>query len=147
MKGRAIIALGIIAMFIMTSGIASAQKGLTLTTDKSSYNLGEQVTITVTNNGDETVTIPNGYVILNEAGEEIYRPNVLCYMPPLAPGETYVYVWDQICDDGKSAIAGDYTIDTYFDSTDVKLFDSSTNNKGGSKNVVTLPVPTSILYS
>lgn len=143
MKGRGIIALGIIAMVIMTTGVASAEKGLTLTTDKSAYNVGESIIITVTNNGDEFVTIPNGYVVMDEAGVEIYHPNVLCYMPPLAPGETYVYTWDQICDNGKLASAGDYTIYTSWDSVEVKLFDSSLNGSAGNsgKNNASLPVP------
>ncbi len=142
MKGRGIIALGIIAMVIMTAGVASAEKGLTLTTDKSAYNIGEMVIITVTNNGDEFVTIPNGYVVVDENGKEIYHPNVLFYMPPLAPGETYTYRWNQICDDGKQALVGDYTIYTSWDSVEVKLFDSSLNGSPGhGKNVVELPVP------
>ena len=140
MKGRAIIAFGIIAMFIMTSGIASAEKGLTLTTDKSAYNLGEPVTIIITNNGDEMVTIPNGYIVVNGAGEEMFHPDILFFMAPIAPGEIYVYTWNQVCDDGKQAPAGDYTINTSWDSVDVKLFDSSTTGRGG-RNVVKLPVP------
>lgn len=143
MKGRGIIALGIIAMVIMTTGVASAEKGLTLTTDKSAYNIDETVIITVTNNGDEFVTIPNGYVVVDDNGKEIYHPNVLCYMPPLAPGEIYVYTWNQICDDGRPASAGDYTIYTSWDSVEVKLFDSSLNGSPGhgGKNAVEVPVP------
>ena len=143
MKGRGIIALGIIAMVIMTTGVASAEKGLTLTTDKSAYNVGESVIITVTNNGDEYVTISNGYVVMGEDGKEIYHPNVLCYMPSLAPGETYDYTWDQICDDGRQAPPGDYEIHTSWNSVEVKLFDSSLNSSPGhgGRNAVELPVP------
>ncbi len=143
MKGRGIIALGIIAMVIMTTGIASAEKGLTLTTDKSAYNIGESVIITVTNNGDGFVTIPNGYVVVDQDGKEIYHPHAIFYMAPIAPGETYDYTWNQICDDGKQAPAGDYTIYTSWDSVEVKLFDSSLNGSPGhgGKNTVKLPVP------
>jgi len=146
MKGRCILTLGIIAMVIMTCGIASAAKGLTLTTDKSSYNLEDVVTIIVTNNGDEPVVIPNGYVVTDETGKEVYHPPIILYMAPLQPGETYEYTWNQICDDGRQAPAGDYTIHTYWDSVTVKLFDSSTSNKGG-RNVVVLPVATPQLCS
>ena len=144
MKGRGIIALGIIAMVIMTTGIASAEKGLTLTTDKSAYNIGEQVTITVTNNGDEFITIPNGYVVVDDNGKEIYHPNAVFYMAPLAPGETFDYTWNQICDDGSQALIGDYTIYTSWDSVEVKLFDSSIRGSPGNngKIAVELPVPT-----
>ena len=141
MKGRGIIALGIIAMFIMTCGVASAEKGLALATDKSAYNLGEQVIITVTNDGDDPMVIPYGFLVLDEAGKVVYSPNVLFYMRPLAPGETYTYFWEQICDDGTQVLAGKYTINTSWDSVEVKIFDSSTSAGRGGRNVVELPVP------
>ena len=146
MKGRGIIALGIIAMVIMTSGIASAEKGLTLTTDKSAYNLGEEVIITVTNDGDDVMVIPYGYQVVDEVGKLVFSPNILFFMPPLAPGETYSYTWKQICDDGTMVPAGDYTINTAWDSVEVKIFDSSSTGRGG-KNPMKLPVsmpPTTI---
>ena len=143
MKGRGIIALGIIAMVIMTSGVASAGKGLTLTTDKSAYNIDEPVIITVTNNGDEYVTIPNGYVVVDDNGKEIYHPNAIFYMAPIGPDETYTYTWNQICDDGKQVPAGDYTIYTSWDSVDVKLFDSSLNGSPGHSGKIRVDLPVS----
>ena len=140
MKGRGVIALGLIFMVIMTSGVANAATGVTLDTDKSAYNEGEVVIITVTNNGDEMVTIPNGFWIENDAGEQIYLPNILFYMPPLDPGQSIDYTWDQTCTDGTMVPAGDYTVHTAWDSTSIKIFDSSTNGVKG-KKVIDLPKP------
>ena len=95
MKMKITFILGIIGMVIMTSCVASASQGLTLTTDKSAYNVGETVIITVTNQGSEEATIPNGYIILDETGETVFEPRVIFYMAPLAPGESYTYTWDQ----------------------------------------------------
>ncbi len=140
MKGRGVIALGLVFMVIMTSGITSAATGITLDTDKSAYNEGEIVTITVTNNGDDVVTIPNGFWIENDAGEQIYLPNILFYMPPLAPGQSIEYTWDMTNTDGTMVKSGDYTVHTSWDSTPIKIFDT-TSSKGKSKVIMDLPRP------
>ena len=142
MKGRGIIAIGIIAMFIMTSGMASAASSLGLDTNKSAYNIGEDVIITVTNTGDGEASFPYGFTVADETGKVIYHPPILFFTPPLAPGASYSYTWDQICDDKNQALPGDYTIQTSWASATIKLFDSSSSGKGG-RSPITLPVPVS----
>ena len=124
----------------MTSGVASAATGLTLMTDKSAYNVKELVIITITNVGEETVTIPSGYYVVNEEGLEVYHAPSIFYMAPMATGDTYTYIWDQTCDDGTAVPTGDYTIHTPWDSIEVKLFDSSTSSGRGGGNDFNLPM-------
>ena len=135
MKGRGVIALGLVFMVIMTSGIASATSDLALTTDKSAYDDGDIVIITITNNGDEPLTIPNSFWIENDAGEEIYLPDMLAYTPLLDPGQSIEYTWDQTCTDGTQAPPGDYTVHTSWDLTPIKVFDTDTNGVKGKKAI------------
>ena len=141
MKGRGIIALGLVFMVIMTSGIASAASDLVLTTDKSAYNEGEVVVITVTNNGAEPLVIANGFWIEDDAGKQIYLPNILCYMPPLDPGQSIEYTWDQTTTDGKQVPAGKYTVHTSWDSTSIKVFDNTSSHVVKVKKVIDHPKP------
>ncbi|MCK4757892.1 MAG: hypothetical protein KAS67_05530 [Thermoplasmata archaeon] len=146
MKLKGAIVLGIIGMVIMTSFAASAGKSNTLTTDKSAYDMGEVVIITFTNNGDEAVVIPDGYIILNEAGKEIYSPNCLMYTPPLAPGESRVYTWNLIRNDGKIAEQGDYTVYTSWDTAEFKIFDTAEKlDNGGKGKAIGVPEPNDLV--
>ncbi len=132
MNGRGVIVLGIIFMVIMTSGVASAAKEMTLETDKSAYNEGEVVIITVTNNMDEVQIMPYGYWVEDQAGEMIYTPDILAYTPPMAPGDSFVYTWKQICMDGSMVSPGDYTIHTSWGgSALIKIFDTTTSDTPG----------------
>lgn len=146
MKLKGVVILAVIGLMVMSSFIASAGKSNTLTTDKSAYNVGEVVIITFTNNGDEAVIIPDGYVILDETGKEVYSPNCLMYVPPLAPGESMVYTWDMTRNDGKTTEPGDYTVYTSWDTAEFKVIEpaSETLHKSPEKNskkIIDFPEP------
>lgn len=142
MKLKGAFVLAIIAMVVMTPMVASAGKSLALTTDKSAYEIGEAVVITVENKADEAVMIPGGYNVLDVNGKVVYEAPTPLFMPPLAPGDSITYTWDQIDNCGNAVVPGDYTIQTSYDTATFKIFDSSeTSSKAGIGRAIGIPGP------
>lgn len=89
--------------------------GLILEVDKTVYELGENVTITFTNNSTETVAFPSGTAwggaIRDSEGRHIapglYTGDIL-YIPA---GESSIWVWDQIDAGGEMVPPGIYTVE------------------------------------
>ena len=70
--------------------------GLVLEIDKTVYERGENVTITLTNNGTETVQLPASvpFVIRDLQGNAV-APGAVTGVVYLPSGESLTWVWDQ----------------------------------------------------
>ena len=63
-------------------------------------------------------------------------------MPPIAPGDSYTYVWDQQDNDGKPVAPGDYVVETFCDTIGFKINDSSSQESpGNGGGRLKLPMP------
>jgi flagellar hook assembly protein FlgD len=83
-----------------------------ITTDEARYRIGEPVTITVRNIGDETLTFPNsavGLKIQNTNTGQIYNIAAAQVTTELEPGASKAMTWNQNDDNGNNVPAGDYT--------------------------------------
>jgi len=91
--------IAILTMLASHFQLAEAEKReLSLKTDKSIYHPSENVTITLTNNGEETVFI-GGYPawqISTYPKERPVYPEVFAFLAwSLAPGESNTSIWNQ----------------------------------------------------
>lgn len=120
---KAMATIAIFAALIMLAGAAGACSAATVSTDKETYQMGESITITVTNNCRGPLAL-NGYWVESEKGERVYTQPVPLYNPPLRPGESATYVWDQRDSKGNGVSAGIYTIGNEYDSAKVTIDDS-----------------------
>jgi len=100
-----------------TSGVAgSPTKILAVMTDKDVYCLHEEVTISITNIGDEIVGLLSDppLSILDEAGNLVYPEIRLWLYTELGPGKTVTYTWNQWNDFTDTFVPpGKYTVETY----------------------------------
>ena len=90
----------------------SIQDTISITTDKSTYNPGEIVSISIANNGSEQLTFPNsalGLTIRNQASNELYPILSSQVITILGPGDSKSLRWDQMGIDGTQAPSGNYT--------------------------------------
>jgi flagellar hook assembly protein FlgD len=93
-------------------GSSSSSSVLVITTNEARYRIGEPVTVTVKNIGDETLTFPNsaaGLKIQNMITGQIYSVTAAQVMTELGPGASKMITWDQEDDNGNSVPTGDYT--------------------------------------
>ncbi|HEY9206245.1 MAG TPA: hypothetical protein VIO58_10030 [Candidatus Methanoperedens sp.] len=84
---------------------------VSFSTDKSAYNQGELVTFTITNDGTETIDLPNSapWRVENaKTVERVFTPIALDVITPLDPGQSMSWTWDQSNDEGKQVPAGTY---------------------------------------
>ena len=94
-----------------TNQTTPAPAALQISTDKKIYNLGEMVTITVKNNGNETALLPNGALgigIKNLDTGKSYRIIATQALVHLEPGESKSIGWNQNDAEGEQAIPGNY---------------------------------------
>jgi hypothetical protein len=88
----------LVQVLVLVPAVASDGPQLLLETDKKVYKLGENVTITLANVGDEGVDI-GGYPawIISTYPEEktIFPPVFATLLWGLRPGENDTFVWDQ----------------------------------------------------
>jgi archaellin len=114
-----------------------------LSTDKSTYELGENVTIYMTNIGDATLEHPNGYgdaVILDIDGNPIFSGwAVDTGNSSLHPGQkVMVAIWDQHDYENKQVQTGTYVIKKeYGGATDTMEFTIGKSNGKKSIDVTT----------
>jgi hypothetical protein len=95
---------------LASAAIEIAGEDVDITTDKETYDAGEDVVITLTNGGEDIVYVPGGYSILDEKGGLVYAENSLACMVALQSGESVQYVWTQTDGDGNKVAAGNYTV-------------------------------------
>jgi flagellar hook assembly protein FlgD len=93
-------------------GSSSSSSVLVITTSEARYRIGEPVTVTVKNIGDETLTFPNsaaGLKIQNMITGQIYSVAAAQVMTELGSGASRMITWNQEDDNGNSVPTGDYT--------------------------------------
>jgi hypothetical protein len=90
----------------------STQDVLAIKTDKLTYNAGEIVSISITNNGSEELTFPNsalGLKIRNLASDELFPILSSQVITILGPGDSKSLRWDQMGVNGNQAPSGNYS--------------------------------------
>jgi hypothetical protein len=110
--------------------------------DGSSYASGENVDITLSNNGDMAGSIGNGYWIEDSRGNVVYAPMMLAYMRPLPVGESIEYVWDQTDANGNQVAPGIYNICTPESKITIEITEPNLDMNSGqthSNPSVTIP--------
>jgi flagellar hook assembly protein FlgD len=93
-------------------GSSSSSSVLVITTNEARYRIGEPVTITVKNIGEETLTFPNsveGLKIQNMNRGQIYNVAAAQVMTELGPGASRMITWNQEDGNGNNVPTGDYT--------------------------------------
>ena len=120
MKKMAIFAIAVLASAALLSGIVNAGSSVQLTTNKSEYETGETVLITVYNDCRSTITF-EGYWIEDAAYQAVYTPSGVDFPVILAPGETFRGEWYQNTDSGDMAVPGAYTVATATESVKVTI--------------------------
>ena len=93
-------------------GSSGSLSVLVITTNEARYRIGEPVTITIKNIGDETLTFPNsamGLKIQNTNTGQIYNIAAAQVTTELEPGELRTMTWNQNDGNGNNIPAGDYT--------------------------------------
>lgn len=94
------------------SSSSSSSSVLVITTNEARYRIGEPVTITVKNIGDQTLTFPNsavGLKIQNMNTGQMYNVAATQVTTELEPGASRMLTWNQEDGNGNNAPAGDYT--------------------------------------
>lgn len=98
---------------IQGSGSSSSSSSvLVITTSEARYRIGEPVTITVKNIGDQTLTFPNsavGLKIQNMNTGQMYNVAATQVTTELEPGASRMLTWNQEDGNDNNAPAGDYT--------------------------------------
>jgi hypothetical protein len=85
-----------------------------VSTDKSIYQQGENVTIIITNIGETRIEIAGPcYNVSNEQGESVFSGCLFCYFV-LEPGESETLIWNQKDMEGKQVPKGKYTVEGSF---------------------------------
>ena len=90
----------------------SSSSALVITTNEARYRVGEPVTITVKNIGDETLTFPNstmGLKIQNMNTGQMYSVVAAQVTTELEPEASRMLTWNQEDGNGNNVPAGDYT--------------------------------------
>jgi flagellar hook assembly protein FlgD len=93
-------------------GSSGSLSVLVITTNEARYRIGEPVTITIKNIGDETLTLPNstgGLKIQNTNTGQIYNVAAAQLTAELEPGASRTLTWNQNDGNGNNAPTGDYT--------------------------------------
>ena len=103
-----------------------------VTVDKTVYEQGETVVITMTNAGNKQAVIPGAYWIEDSIGNIIFTPNMPAYMIPLAPGASIEFTWDMTDDMGNQVVPGTYSVCTNQNkiTIDITAPENGSNNDG-----------------
>jgi uncharacterized cupredoxin-like copper-binding protein len=93
-------------------GSSISSNVLVITTNEARYRIGEPVTITVKNIGDETLTFSDsalGLKFQNTNTGQMYGVATAKVMTELTPGASKTITWNQQDGGGNNVPAGDYT--------------------------------------
>ncbi len=118
MKFGAMAAVLVVGMMVF-AGLAGASRHADVTTDKETYDVGEDVTIYITNNGAEPYTIRGGYYVTTQKGEPVCDPYRAIVWIAILPGGTVTYHWNQTYAnsafgaDGEQVAPGKYVVRQY----------------------------------
>lgn len=117
--GSGIIAAIILGIFL--SGMANQipelayveGPSLSVTTEKTNFSIGENITIKILNSGTVPLTFSDssyGLRIIGLDGRILYSPQSTQVISTLQPKEEKIFVWDQTKSDGSKVIDGRYKI-------------------------------------
>jgi len=95
-------------------GIRGQSKAIAVSTDKSTYEVGEKVVIAIKNTGSSVLEGTPGYAIYDSAGKAIYSPMMAQMIRTLGVNETITYTWNQIDNNGKQVKEGLYRVEASF---------------------------------
>lgn len=93
-------------------GSSISSNVLVITTNEARYRIGEPVTITVKNIGDETLTFSDsalGLKVQNTNTGQMFGVATAKVMTELIPGASKAITWNQQDGSGNNVPAGDYT--------------------------------------
>ena len=131
--------------FQKTKDTLSIGPELKVTTDKLIYSIGEEVTVYLTNIGDELLCGGGPIItIFDSENNIVYQEAVYCYWE-LEPGEFIEWIpWDQTNQQGHQVPVGAYIAegmlsggnDNYVDSTQFFIFNLHSNNHLSLKHIV-----------
>jgi len=115
---------------VMITGIVPTPQGR-LSTDKTSYVLGETVRISFQNTGSVTIELPNTapWVIKDASGQIVFTSAAAQVITPVAPSETKTWSWDGRDNYGRQVPPGTYTVEL------------TTNNAGTFRTTFTIQAP------
>jgi len=88
---------------------------ISIVTEKTDFDLGEKITITIINSGTNQLTFSDaslGLQIKGLDGRVLYSPTADQVISLLEPKEEKIFVWFQMKNDGDQALAGTYKITT-----------------------------------
>ncbi len=107
--------LGIILIESKTANQLVFQEGssLSIVTEKIDFKKGEEISIRIVNSGTVSLTFSDasyGLKITQLDGIETYSPVAAQVISVLEPKQEVSFVWDQIKNDGDSALQGVYKI-------------------------------------
>jgi len=88
---------------------------LSIVTEKTDFDLGEKITITIINSGTNQLTFSDasyGLQIKGLDGRVLYSPIAAQVISLLEPKEEKIFVWSQMKNDGDQALTGTYKITT-----------------------------------
>ena len=86
---------------------------LSIVSEKTDFDLGEKITITIINSGTTQLTFSDasyGLQIRGLDGRVLYSPTADQVISILEPKEDKTFVWSQMKNDGDQALAGTYKI-------------------------------------
>ena len=86
---------------------------LSIVTEKTNFDQGEEIAITIINSGTKDLTFSDasyGLTITGLDGRVLYTPVAAQVISILEPNQEITLVWDQIKNDGDPASAGTYKI-------------------------------------
>jgi len=88
---------------------------LSIVTEKTDFDLGEEITIKIINSGTNQLTFSDasyGFQIKGLDGRVLYSPTAAQVISMLEPKEEKTFVWSQMKNDGDQALTGTYKITT-----------------------------------
>jgi PKD repeat protein len=115
---------------VTITGIVPTPQGR-LSTDKTSYVLGETVRISFQNTGSVTIELPNTapWVIKDASGQIVFTAAAAQVITQVAPAETKTWSWDGRDNYGRQVSPGTYTVEL------------TTNNAGTFRTTFTIQAP------
>jgi hypothetical protein len=132
--GSGIIVAAIFGIFLLSmTGQAPALvyidgPSLSIITEKTSYKIGEDITIKIINSGTIPLTFSDssyGLRIVGLDGRILYSPQSAQVISTLQPKEEKLFVWEQTKSDGEKVIGGRYKIVSKTMQNDGKMLEKS----------------------
>ncbi len=126
MRKSIVIGILVVAM-VCFAGFADAARPAVVTTDKASYESGEIVTVYVSNEGNQPVTIRGGFYVTTPKNEPVYDPYWAIIYITILPGGVVTYHWNQTFAnsafgaDGQPVPTGEYVVRQFSTSSHARI--------------------------